>query len=69
MYTSDLELKKLTKTQKFEEIEEEIPDTYTYITTLEFNKLTKENFAERLKHAKLTTKDDIADFLKNLILM
>ena len=27
-------------------------------------KLTAGNFAERLKQAKLTTKDDIADFIK-----
>ena len=35
-----------------------------YITTQEFNKLTKENFAARLKEAKLATKDDIGDFVK-----
>ena len=32
------------------------------ITANECNKLTKENFAERLKQAKLATKEDIADF-------
>ena len=35
-----------------------------YITTQEFNKLTKESFAARLKEAKLATKDDIGDFVK-----
>ena len=30
----------------------------------EFNKLTADNFATRLAQAKLTTKADIADFVK-----
>ena len=33
-----------------------------YITTEEFNKLTADNFAARIKEAKLVTKTDIADF-------
>ena len=38
---------------------------FFYITTSEINKLTKENFDERSsKQAKLATKDDIADFVK-----
>ena len=35
-----------------------------YITTQEFNKLTVENFAARLKQANLASKNDIADFIK-----
>ena len=34
------------------------------ITANECNKLTKENFAERLKQAKSAAKEDIADFVK-----
>ena len=41
-----------------------IPDQYKYITTTEFNKLTKEYFAERLKQVNLASKTDISDFLK-----
>ena len=44
--------------------------TYHYhdkdITTPEFNKLTAENFAARLKQANLVTKTDFKDKLKNL---
>ena len=36
-----------------------------YITTQEFNKLTADNFAARLKQEDLTSKNDIADFVKN----
>ena len=36
-----------------------------YITTPEFNKLTSENFAGRLKQANLANKSDIANFVKN----
>ena len=35
-----------------------------YITTQEFNKLTSENFNERLKQANLASKSDIANFEK-----
>ena len=35
-----------------------------YIATHEFNRLTKEYFAARLKEAKLATKADIADFVQ-----
>ena len=35
-----------------------------YIITLEFNKLTAENFAARLTQAKLASKNDIANSLK-----
>ena len=36
-----------------------------YITTQEFNKLTADNFAARLKQANVANKYDIADFAKN----
>ena len=39
-------------------------DHNKYISTPEFNKLIAENFTARLKQANLTTKDDIADFVK-----
>ena len=35
-----------------------------YITTPEFNKLTKENFDERLKQANSASKNDIAELLQ-----
>ena len=35
-----------------------------YIATQEVNKLTADNFAARLKEAKLATWNDIADFVK-----
>ena len=37
-----------------------------YITTLEFNKLTAENFAARLAQSNLVTKTDFDDKLINL---
>ena len=37
-----------------------------YITTPEFNKLTAENFAARLKQANLVTKTDFDDKLKSI---
>ena len=37
-----------------------------YITTPEFNKLTPENFAARLKQANLATKTDIAKFITKI---
>ena len=48
---------------KIGETEKAIPDHKhdEYITTEEFNKLTADNFAERLKEAILVTKTDIAD--------
>ena len=36
---------------KINEVENKIPDHAKYITTQEFNKLTPENFAARLKQA------------------
>ena len=47
------------------EIEKKIPDHSKYSTTSDFNKLAVENFAERLKEAKLATKSDIDNFIKD----
>ena len=51
---------------KINEIEKKITDNNhdKYITTPEFNKLTSENFAVRLKQANLASKSDIANFVK-----
>ena len=63
--TSELVLKTDCNT-KIKEIEAKIPpDHDKYITTPEFNKLTKENFDERLKQENLASKNDITDFIKN----
>ena len=40
-----IQQKKLSTSQKIEEIEKEIPKHNKYITANKFNKLTKENFA------------------------
>ena len=50
---------------KINEIEKKIADRDhdKYITTPEFNKLTSENFAARLKQANLASKSDIANFV------
>ena len=40
------------------EVENKIPDNSKYITTQEFNKLTAENFAARLKQPNLVNKTD-----------
>ena len=40
------------------EVENKIPDNSKYITTHEFNNLTAENFAARLKQADLVNKTD-----------
>ena len=45
-------------------IEKKIPDHDKYITTTEFNKLTTEIFAERLKQACLASKNHSAGFVK-----
>ena len=51
---------------KIIEIEKEITDHKDdkYITTLEFNKLTAEDFAARFKQANLANQSDIANFVK-----
>ena len=62
---SDL-VEKVNYNTKIDENEKKILHHIKYITTQEFNKLMAEKFAARSKHAKLTTKDDIADFVKNI---
>ena len=52
---------------KISEIENKITDhdhSNKYITTPEFNKLTAENFAARLKQTNLASKSDIVNFVK-----
>ena len=61
--TIDL-VKKTDYSTKIDEIQIKILNDYKYVTTTEFNKLKLENFATRLKQAKLATKDDIANFVK-----
>ena len=46
-------------------VDNKVPDHSKYFTTSEFSKLTAENFTARLKQAKLATKGDIADFVKD----
>ena len=60
--------KKTNYNTKISELEKKITDHNheKYITTPEFNKLTAENFAARLKQANLVTKIDFDDKLKNL---
>ena len=41
---------------KISEVENKIPDNSKYIATQEFNKLTAENFAVRLKQADVVSK-------------
>ena len=51
----------MTKTvlnTKISEVKNKIPDHVTYITTLEFNKLTAENFAARMKQANSVSQTD-----------
>ena len=50
---------------KINEIEKKTDDHNhdKYITTAEFDKLTSENFAARLKQANLEIKSDIANFV------
>ena len=43
---------------KISEVEKKIPDHAIYITTPEFNKLTAENFAARLKQTNLVIKTE-----------
>ena len=55
---------------KISEVENKIPNHDKYITTSEFNKLTAENYATRLKQANLMTKTDfdkkLASFSKRI---
>ena len=52
--------------QKLMKLKKKNTDHYhdEFITTLEFKKLTAENFATRLAQANLASKSDIADFVK-----
>ena len=54
----------LATTTALTAVENKIPDHSKYNTTLEFNKLTGENFSARLAQAKLSSKSDIANFVK-----
>ena len=60
-----IQLKNTEYDTKIIEIEKKITDHDhdKYITTPEFNTLTAENFAARLKQANLASKNDIANFL------
>ena len=66
-YISSL-VKKADYNTKISEIEKKLADHNhdTYITTPEFNKLTAENFAVRLKQANLVAKTDFDDKLKSI---
>ena len=65
--TSNLVKKKMTMTQKLVKLKKKIDhDHRKNITTQELNKLTVHNFAAKLAQAKLATKADIADFVKEL---
>ena len=59
-------VKKVDCNTKINKIEEKIVDLDhdRYITNQEFNKLTAEHFAARLKQTNLASKNDIDDFLK-----
>ena len=61
-------LKKTDYNAKVSEIKKKLTDHKhdRYITTPEFNKLTAENFAERLKQANLVTKTDLDNKLTSL---
>ena len=58
-------VKKTDYNAKINDIEKKITDHNhdKYITTPEFNKLTSENFAARLKQANLASKSDIVNFV------
>ena len=52
---------------KISEVENKIPDNSKYITTPEFNKLTAEVFAARVKQADLVNKTDFDNKLTSFI--
>ena len=59
-------VKKTGYSMKSNAIKKKITDhdhSYEYITTPEFNNLTAENFAARLKQANLTSKSDISNLV------
>ena len=61
-------VKKTNCDTKLSELENKLSDHNCdkYITTPEFNKLTAENFAARLKQANLVTKTNFDDKLRSL---
>ena len=61
-----IQLKKTVCNTKISEIEKKIldHDHDKYITTQEFNILTAEHFATRLKQVNLATKADIDNFIE-----
>ena len=50
---------------KISKVENKIPNDSKYITAQEFNKLTAENFAARLRQADLVNKTDFDNELTN----
>ena len=52
---------------RISEVGDKIPDNSKYITTLDFNKLTAETFASRLKEADLLNKTDFGNKLTSFI--
>ena len=54
-----------TLNTKTGEVENKILNRDVYKNTREFNKLTSENFADKLKQAQLVSKNYIADFVKH----
>ena len=63
--TIDL-VKKIDHNTKIEKIEKKLPNHDKYITTVELNKLPKENFEnfEGVIQENLASKNDIANFVK-----
>ena len=51
---------------KISEVENKVSDNSKYITTQEFNNLTAESFAARLKQANLVIKTDFDNKLTSL---
>ena len=54
----------VTTNTAFNAVENKIPNHSKYITTTEFNNLTAETFTARLKQANVTTKGDVANYVK-----
>ena len=63
------QVKKGDYNTKIDKIEKKIPDHDKYITTQEVNKLTADNFTKTFKQADLSSKTDVADFIKKSILI
>ena len=66
-----IQFKKLPITQKLVKLKRKYLSLKhnKYITTPEFNKLTAENFAARLKQANLASQNDTADFIENILMI